>query len=85
MYCILLVDDHMIKWPQLDHQSTKQSQETIKETKVISVVVLPEISKLTLCYYHVMYVFQSESTLYSCLDIKELLAQNWPETFGLNG
>ena len=28
------------------------------------------------CYYHVMYVFQSESTFYSCLNVKELLAQN---------
>ena len=28
------------------------------------------------CYYHVTYVFQSESTLYSCLNLKELLARN---------
>ena len=26
--------------------------------------------------YHVTYVFQSESTLYSCLNVKELLAWN---------
>ena len=31
---------------------------------------------LTVCYYHVKYLFQSESTLYSCLNVKELLAQN---------
>ena len=31
---------------------------------------------LTVCSYHVMYVFQSESTLYSCLNVKELLARN---------
>ena len=31
---------------------------------------------ITACYYHVTYAFQSESTLYSCLNIKELLAQN---------
>ena len=30
----------------------------------------------TVCSYHVMYVFQSESTLYSCLNVKELLARN---------
>ena len=30
---------------------------------------------LTVCYYHVTYVFQSEPTLYSCLNFKELLAQ----------
>ena len=31
---------------------------------------------LTVCYYHVTYAFQSESTLYSCLNVKELLARN---------
>ena len=30
----------------------------------------------TLCSYHVTYAFQSESTLYSCLNVKELLARN---------
>ena len=29
---------------------------------------------LSVCSYHVMKVFQSESTLYSCLNVKELLA-----------
>ena len=28
----------------------------------------------TVCFYHVTYAFQSESTLYSCLNVKELLA-----------
>ena len=43
------------------------------------------------CSYHVTYVFQSESTLYSCLNVKELLDRsrrqirilsdcNWPRT-----
>ena len=32
---------------------------------------------MTVCSYHVMYVFQSESTLYICLNVKELLAQNF--------
>ena len=31
---------------------------------------------LTVCSYHVTYEFQSESTLYSCLNVKELLARN---------
>ena len=31
---------------------------------------------VTICFYHVMHAFQSESTLYICLNIKELLAQN---------
>ena len=37
-----------------------------------------EMSKnnLTVCSYHVTYAFQSESTLYSCLNVKVLLAQS---------
>ena len=31
---------------------------------------------LTVCFYHVTYEFESESTLYSCLHVKELLARN---------
>ena len=33
-----------------------------------------EICQLTVCSCHVTYAFQSESTLYSCLNVKELLA-----------
>ena len=35
-----------------------------------------ESKTLTVCYYHVTYAFQSESTLYSCLNVKELLPRN---------
>ena len=31
---------------------------------------------VTVCSYHVMHAFESESTLYSCLNVKELLARN---------
>ena len=31
--------------------------------------------RLTVCYYQVTYVFLSESRLYSCLNVKELLAR----------
>ena len=30
---------------------------------------------MTVCSYHVTYAFQSESTLYSLLNVKELLAR----------
>ena len=30
---------------------------------------------LTVCYYHVTHAFQSESTPYSCLNVKETLAR----------
>ena len=32
--------------------------------------------KETVCFYHVTYAFYSESTLCSCVNVKELLAQN---------
>ena len=31
---------------------------------------------MVVCHYHVAYAFQNESTLYSCLNVKELLAQS---------
>ena len=36
-------------------------------------VILLQISEITISYYHVMYAFQSESTLYSSLNVKEPL------------
>ena len=30
----------------------------------------------SLCYCHITYTLQSESTLYSCLNVKELLARD---------
>ena len=41
-------------------------------------------SFLTACSCHVMYTFQSESTLYSCLNVKELLAQSRREIWNLS-
>ena len=38
--------------------------------------ILEVFQVLTVCSYHVTYAFQSESTLYSCLNVKELLARN---------
>ena len=37
---------------------------------------LAEEKYLIVCFYHVTYEFESESTLYSCLNVKELLARN---------
>ena len=36
------------------------------------------------CSYHVTYAFQSESTLYSCLNVKEVLAQSRREIWSLS-
>ena len=35
-----------------------------------------EEKNLTACYYYVTYGFQSESKLYICLNVKELLSPN---------
>ena len=39
---------------------------------------------MTACFYYVTYVFQSESTLYICLDVQELLARNRRHIWSLN-
>ena len=39
-----------------------------------SCCLLKSISIVTVCNHHVTYAFQSESTVYSCLNVKELLA-----------
>ena len=39
---------------------------------------------LTVCYYHATYAFQSQSTLYNCLNFKELLAQSRHEIRSLS-
>ena len=40
---------------------------------------------LTECYYHATYAFQSESTLYSCLNFKELSTRNWCSSWSFSG
>ena len=39
---------------------------------------------MSVCSYHVMDTFQSESTLYSCLNVKELFARSRPEIWSLS-
>ena len=40
--------------------------------------------ELTVYYYDVTYAFQSESTAYSCLNVKELFAQNRHDLWSLS-
>ena len=53
-----------------------------------SEILLNEIRKtaysLSVCSYHVTYAFQSESTLYSCLNVKELFARSRREILSLS-
>ena len=39
---------------------------------------------LTICSYHITYAFQSESTLYDYLNVKELLARNRRDIWNLS-
>ena len=48
----------------------------LKYKKNCNLFVQEHSFSLTVCSCHVMYTFQSEPTLYSCLNVKELLAQN---------
>ena len=41
-------------------------------------------STVTVCSYHVTYAFQSESSLYSCLNVKRPLAQSRREIWSLS-
>ena len=42
-------------------------------------------NNLIACYYHVMYAFQSEFTIYYCLNAKEFLARNKRDIWSLSG
>ena len=44
--------------------------------RLYSIKILWINAYLTVCSYHVTHAFQSEFTLCSCLDFKELLARN---------
>ena len=52
------------------HQIAEESSMLLVNIAYISNI------NLTVCSCHVTYAFQSESTLYSCLDVKELLARS---------
>ena len=39
---------------------------------------------MTVCSYNVKYAFQSESTLYSCFNVKELFARNRRDVWSLS-
>ena len=41
-------------------------------------------NRSSVCYHHVMYAFQSESTLYCCVNVKELLTRNRRDIWSLS-
>ena len=52
--------------------------------KKSSIYLLPKQIYTPVCYYHIMYEFQSESTLKVCLNVKELLARSRHHIWSLN-
>ena len=49
----------------------------------VSIFFLKKINNIV-CYYHITYAFQSESTLHSCLKVRELLALNRRKIWSLS-
>ena len=79
------------KWLQLDSnpqplssQTTSQPFSQIGLNDWASLWVLVYMVHLTVCSCHVTYTFQSESTLYSCLNVKGLLARSRRKIWSLS-
>ena len=68
---ILLIDNMFRAWLQLD---SNPEPNWPNDWAVFWVLI--RTVHLTVCSCHVTYTFQSESTLYSCLNVKELLARS---------
>ena len=74
-------DIKSFKWLQLDSNPQplslqKKLNHLAKWAKWLSCVVSTSLYGLTVCSCHFTYAFQSESTLYSYLNVKELFAGN---------
>ena len=68
---------------QVNHQPKRKiSMKCVDIHCLLTVHLMKKNNKLDyyrakiVCSYHVTYAFQSESTLYSCLNVKELLARS---------
>ena len=58
--------------------STTLNSKNVISTLLIVTTAKPELTivVMTVCPCHIRYAFQSESTFYSCLNVKELLARS---------
>ena len=56
--------------------STTLNSKNVISTLLIVTIAKPELTivVMTVCSCHVRYAFQSESTFYSCLNVRELEA-----------
>ena len=58
---------------------TQKMCDEAADDSIATLKVIPDwfvTSNMTVCFYHVTYEFEIESTLYSCLNVKELLARS---------
>ena len=58
----------------IPYYSNSKAERTINESDIDGLFEV--IYTTIVCFYRITYAFQSESTLYSCLNVKELLTQN---------
>ena len=65
----------MLKWQQLDSNSQPFSLYRTLNHLALLLLLICELN-LAVCYCHVTHAYQCESTLYSCLNVNELFAQN---------
>ena len=78
--CYLPAVSYYYKALHLECCSTRSAS-----TVVVVIIVGRHIyHQLTICYYHVTYVFQSKSTYYSCVNVKGFLAQNRCDIWSLS-
>ena len=78
-FCVLILRKYLARYFQSLLNSwffNDFRQEQCKQNTLFSFVNFVTWDYMTLCSYHVKYAFQSESTLYSCLNVKEFLARN---------
>ena len=75
VYNGIRTDNHLVRKGTLNHLAKLANNWAVLWVLLCAV-------HLTVCSYHVTYVFQSESTVYICLNIKELLARNMSDIWG---
>ena len=61
---------------KLDPLASTRDKVLLYKMLYLELCKLLKMLLITVCFYHVTYAFQSESTLYSCLNVKELLARS---------
>ena len=70
----------LVLWFDLTQTHTKTHSTGGRDSNYANCILL-ELTKyvnaLTVCSYHVTYMFQCESTLYSCLNVKDPLTFKW--------